>query len=139
MPSDIKVLIDEDVHLALAEALRRHGDDPRDVGDLELPGDPAPGEFFKAAQAKQLDVMTDDAALVNAIFDKPIGFNRCIVYLQLEGGDVERDDAVDRLFARYKRLSPGRLYSVTGSRVNGRAQGRPRIARAASRMRAGAT
>jgi hypothetical protein len=24
---------------------------------------------------------------------------------------------VDRLFDRYKRLSPGRLYTVTGSRV----------------------
>ena len=39
------------------------------------------------------------------------------MYLQLEGGDVEQDDAIDRLFARYKRLTPGRLYTVTASRV----------------------
>jgi hypothetical protein len=39
------------------------------------------------------------------------------VFLQLEGGDVEQDDAIDRLFARYKRLSPGRMYTVTGTRV----------------------
>ena len=33
------------------------------------------------------------------------------------GGDIEQDDAVDRLFTRYKRLSPGRLYTITPSRV----------------------
>jgi hypothetical protein len=44
-------------------------------------------------------------------------FGRSLVYLQLEGGDVEQDDAIDRLFDRYKRLTPGRLYTVTGSRV----------------------
>ena len=43
--------------------------------------------------------------------------DRVVVYLQLEGGDVEQDDAIDRLFKRYKRLTPGRLYTVTGSRV----------------------
>jgi len=32
-------------------------------------------------------------------------------------GDVEQDDAIDRLYARYKRLTPGRMYTVTGSRV----------------------
>jgi hypothetical protein len=30
---------------------------------------------------------------------------------------VEQDDAITRLFERYKRLTPGRLYTVTGSRV----------------------
>jgi hypothetical protein len=40
-----------------------------------------------------------------------------MVYLQLDGGDVEQDDAIDRLFKRYKRLSPGRLYTVTAARV----------------------
>ena len=69
------------------------------------------------AHKAQLDVVTTDGALAEAPFllDKPFG--RSIVYLQLEGGDVEQDDAIDRLFARYKRLTPGRLYTVTGSRV----------------------
>ena len=44
-------------------------------------------------------------------------FGRSVVYLHLEGGDVEQDDAVTRLFERYKRLTPGRLYTVTASRV----------------------
>ena len=58
--------------------------------------------------------------LENALFgreDARPPFNRSIVYFQLEGGDVEQDDAVTRLFERYKRLTPGRLYTVTASRV----------------------
>jgi hypothetical protein len=102
---------------AAADALRRHGDDPRALSELGLGDNFAPAEFFKAAQSKQLDVFTTDAELVNAIFDEKIQFNRCVVFLQLEGGDVEQDDAIDRLFKRYKRLAPGRLYTVTGSRV----------------------
>ena len=59
-----------------------------------------------------------DGALVETVFaPEAPPFGRSIVYLQLEGGDVEQDDAVDRLFERYKRLTPGRLYTVTGSRV----------------------
>src|SRR5262249_53150179 len=96
---------------------RRHSHDPRAFAELGLPEDFAPSDFFKAAQSRQLDVFTTDAQLVNAIFDQKISFNRSVVFLQLEGGDVEQDDGIDRLFDRYKRLSPGRLYTVTGSRV----------------------
>jgi len=77
----------------------------------------SPAEIVRAAQANQWDVLTTDSALVNAVFDEKIWFNRSIAFLQLEGGDVEQDDAIDRLFERYKRLTPGRLYTVTGSRV----------------------
>src|SRR4051812_10862846 len=102
---------------AVADALRRHEHDPRPLAELALAENASPRDLFKAAQSKQLDVMTSDADLINAIFDQSIGFNRVVGYLQLEGGDVEQDDAVDRLFKRYKRLTPGRLYTVTGSRV----------------------
>ncbi len=44
-------------------------------------------------------------------------FGRSVVFLQLEGGDVEQDDAVTRLFDRYKRLAPGRIVTVTATRV----------------------
>src|SRR2546427_11211314 len=89
---------------AVADALRRHHHDPRPVTDLGLSRDAAPRELLKAAQSKQLDLMTSEAALINAIFHDKIAFNRAVVYLQLEGGDVEQDDAIDRLFQRYKRL-----------------------------------
>ncbi len=38
MPSDIKLLIDEDVHLALAEALRRRGHDAIHVREVDRLG-----------------------------------------------------------------------------------------------------
>src|SRR5439155_8778102 len=102
---------------AVADALPRHEHDAKPASELTVPADAGPAGFLKAAQSAQLDVMTNDPTLVNAIFDDAILFNRCVVYLQLEGGDIEQDDAVDRLFKRYKRLTPGRLYTVTGSRV----------------------
>jgi hypothetical protein len=99
---------------AVAEALRSRGDA---VESLELPADASSFDLLKTAQSKQLDVMTADAKLVNEIFSEDIHFNRSVVFLQLEGGEVEQDDAIDRLFERYKRVTPGRLYTVTGSRV----------------------
>ena len=101
---------------AVTAALVRHEQKPVPATDLELPPEATPFDFLKTAQSKQLDVLTSDAALINAIFDSKIFFNRVIVYLQLEGGDVEQDDAIDRLFERYKRMTPGRLYTVTASR-----------------------
>jgi hypothetical protein len=52
-----------------------------------------------------------------APFSQGKSFRRSIVYLQLQGGEVELDDAVDRLFTRFKRLTSGRLYTVTATRV----------------------
>ena len=103
---------------AVADALRGRGDavqDPAGVG--VTPASPH-GDVLKAAHKAQLDVLTSDARLAESAFaeDAP-KFGRSIVYLQLEGGDVEQDDAVGRLFERYKRLTPGRLYTVTGTRV----------------------
>ena len=103
---------------AVADALRQRGDsvvEPQSVGVTpELPH----ADVLKAAHKAQLDVMTGDAKLAEAPFaPEAPPFGRSVVYLQLEGGDVEQDDAVTRLFERYKRLTPGRLYTVTGTRV----------------------
>src|SRR4051812_7147 len=102
---------------AVAEALKRHGDQAYALAGLGLKDGAEAFELMKTAQSKQLDVLPSDHALVDAIFEEKIYFNRVVVFLQLEGGDVEQDDAIDRLYARYKRLTPGRLYTVTGSRV----------------------
>jgi len=103
---------------AVADALRGRGDsvvEPSTVGLNE--GSPH-AEVLQAAGKAQLDLMTSDAKLAETPFaPEAPRFDRSIVYLQLEGGDVEQDDAVDRLFQRYKRLTPGRLYTVTGTRV----------------------
>ena len=103
---------------AVAEALKRHGDVAQDLAGLSLTPGTSPAEVLKVAQKAQLDLMTNDASMVETLFaDDAPPFGRSVVYLHVEGGDVEQDDAVDRLFARYKRLTPGRFYSVTGSRV----------------------
>jgi hypothetical protein len=102
---------------AVAAALIRHGHTVVPNADAQVDEDSAPDEVLDAARVAQLDVVTTDDALAESPFGTPTDFARTIVYLQLPGGDVEQDDAVDRLFARYKRLTPGRLYTVTETRV----------------------
>ncbi len=74
-------------------------------------------EILAAARAKQWDILTADPELANAPFASDRWFERSIIFLQLSGGEVEQDDAVERLFARYKRLTARRLYTVTEKRV----------------------
>ena len=102
---------------AVAAALVRHGHKVVPPADAQVEPDAAPDAVLEAAHKAQLDVLTTDGALAETPFQVPGPFARTIVFLQLEGGDVEQDDAVDRLFDRYKRLTPGRLYTVTGTRV----------------------
>src|SRR3954464_5682714 len=104
---------------AVAEALRAREDTVRQLTDVGLSPDASPDDVLKAAHKDQAEILPTEPALANALFDREDApkFNRSIVYFQLEGGDVEQDDAVVRLFERYKRLTPGRLYTVTASRV----------------------
>lgn len=102
---------------AVGEALRRHEHVVFPMAELGTTEGATSGEIVRAAQSKQWDIVTTDAELINGVFDDDIWFNRSIVFLQLAGADVEQDDAIDRLFQRYKRLTPGRLYTVTETRV----------------------
>ncbi len=102
---------------AVAAALQRHGHQAQDMAQIGLPPAADPAMVLEAAKSAQLDILTTDAVLSAAPFLLKYWFNRSIVYLQLAGGEVEQDDAIDRLFQRYKRLTPGRLYTVTENRV----------------------
>jgi hypothetical protein len=103
---------------AVSDALRQRGDTVVDGAAVGVTADGPHADLLRSAHKAQVDVMTTDPKLVDAsIAPGAPRFGRSIVYLQLEGGDVEQDDAVTRLFERYKRLTPGRLYTVTGSRV----------------------
>lgn len=115
----MRLLLHGNLTSAVAEALRTREDTVRQLADVGLSPDAPADDVLKAAHKDQADVLTTDANLANALFGREDGpsFNRSIVYFQLEGGDVEQDDAVSRLFARYKRLAPGRLYTVTANRV----------------------
>jgi predicted nuclease of predicted toxin-antitoxin system len=101
---------------AVGEALRRHGHVADSSEKLGIDATD-PSEVLKAANTKQLDIITADPKLADAPFANGSRFDRSIVFLQLSGGEVEQDDAIDRLFERYKRLSPRRLYTVTETRV----------------------
>jgi hypothetical protein len=102
---------------AVAAALQRHGHETRELASLSVAPDADARSVLEAAKKNQLDLITTDPALAQAPFDLDFWFNRSLVFLQLEGTDVEQDDAIDRLFDRYKRLTPGRLYTVTETRV----------------------
>jgi hypothetical protein len=113
----MKWLVHGTMTAAVGEALRRHKHEVHQMPELELPAEATAVEILKAAEKKQWEVITNDDTVAHAAFEERFPFHRTIVYVQLEGGDVEQDDAIDRLFARYKRLSPRRLYTLTGSRV----------------------
>lgn len=109
--------VDQALSSAVDEALKRHGHIVHRLGELGLAEDARLGEIVAAARQKQWDIITGNDAVVQWIYDNDFWTQRSVVYLQVEGGDVEQDDAVDRLFTRYKRLTPSRLYTVTGTRV----------------------
>src|SRR5689334_19678791 len=90
---------------AVADALVRHGHTAQSMSDVNLPPEASVEDVLKLATQAQLDIVTTDDAMSIATFELGIPFPRSIVYLQLEGGDVEQDDAIDRLFKRYKRLT----------------------------------
>ena len=102
---------------SVAEALKRHEHEavtPEQAGIDPAADGPT---IIRAAQKAQLEILTADAALAGAAHEHDLYFPRTIVFLQLAGGEVEQDDAVDRLFKRYRRLTPRRLYTVTETRV----------------------
>lgn len=74
---------------AVAEALRRHEHTAHVPADVNLTPDSTPLEALEAARDRQYDILTSDAALVQAIYDSERWFKRSVVYLQLEGGEVE--------------------------------------------------
>jgi len=106
-----------DLTAAAIEALKRHGHHVLLPADVGLTASAPPTEVLETARVRQLEVVTTDASIAEPPFQGGARFGRVIVLLNVEAGDVEQDDGIDRLFERYKRLSAGRLYTVTGSRV----------------------
>jgi hypothetical protein len=102
---------------AVAEALKRHEQTPVTLVEAGLTESSSLEEVIETAKKKQLDILTADGDLPDEVFKKDLYLKRAIVFLQLKGEDVEQDDAIDRLFKRYKRLSIDRLYTVTETRV----------------------
>ena len=103
---------------AAIEAIARHGHAVQTTAEL-LPGAEVIDldDLLGRAAKEQLDIITTDRHLAARPQEAKSKFGRAIVYLQLAGGDLEQDDAIDRLFARYKSPKPGMMYTVTENRV----------------------
>ncbi len=113
----MQLLLHGPITPAVGEALKKHGHQTHDVAELDLGPVIDMTDILQGAKARQWDVLTADAGLAHAPFESDRWFDRAIVFLQLTGGEVEQDDAIERLFTRYKRLTPRRLYTVTEKRV----------------------
>jgi hypothetical protein len=90
-------------------------------GDAEQAGAVAggdPAELCKVLSKRQWNLLTTDTAWVGRLYEEHVAFGGVIVLI-LESGAAKggQGGAVDRLFERYPRLTPRRLYTVTGSRV----------------------
>ena len=102
---------------AAADAVTRHGHQVSTPESLNLTHTTGHQEILKAAERAQLEIITADPALAESPYALDYYCPRTIIWLQLAGGDVEQDDAIDRLFERYKSPKPKRLYTVTETRV----------------------
>ena len=86
-------------------------------GDADSVADGAgPQSLLLRLQKKQWNLITTDGDFVRDLYEKKVQFKGVIVQF-LNPDAATHADAVDRLFERYKRLTPGRLYTVTTSRV----------------------
>ncbi|HVT81763.1 MAG TPA: hypothetical protein VHM90_14050 [Phycisphaerae bacterium] len=123
----MRFLIHGAVHPEAAEALARHeqachtllelsGEAEAAGGAEAIAGDPA--LLLPLVEKKQWNLLTTDTAFVRDLYEKKVEFAGVVVQI-LDDPDVLHDQgpAIDRLFERYKRLTPRRLYTVTASRV----------------------
>lgn len=90
----------------------------------ELAADAAPETaddrlaLFQQLARKQWNLLTTDSALIRDLYERKLAFPGIIVMiLQDAEGPQDQGKAVDRLFDRYKRLTPGRMYTITPNRV----------------------
>ena len=113
-----------------ASALERHGHKTHAAAELldappsesaEAPGaaEPSlePAALLAALARHQWFLLTADAALVHCMFEEKLIYPGIIVLLIDAPDAAAQSAAIDRLFERYKRLTPKRLYTVTRNRV----------------------
>jgi len=86
--------------------------------DAVAPAENDPVVLLPLLDKRQWHLLTADAALVRGVYEKKVPYGGVIVLL-LDDLDAAggQGRAIERLFERYKRLTPGRLYTVTPNRV----------------------
>lgn len=98
-------------------AIQRHEHGAQSMEEAGIDASLDAAEILQAAHRKQLDIVTSDKEFAGFARSTSLKFDRAIVYLQLAGEEVEQDDAIDRLFDRYKAPKPRMMYTVTETRV----------------------
>jgi hypothetical protein len=80
--------------------------------------------LFPLLEIKQWQLLTTDTDLVQQVYEQKIDFPGIIVLLLESRASADdpnpiasQPQAIDRLFERYPRLTPRRLYTVTPNRV----------------------
>ena len=91
---------------------------PELLAAAETPADEPSGlaELLALLERRQWNLLTTDAELVRDVYDKKAAFGGVIV-LVLEAAAQDQGRAIERLLERYRRLTPGRLYTITPNRV----------------------
>ncbi len=116
----MRFLIHGAVHPDAAAALVRHEQACHAI--LELSDDAAAADnpvlLLPLLEKRQWNLLTTDTEFVRSLYEKKVEFSGVIVQLLDDPAVLENQGAaIDRLFERYKRLTPRRLYTVTASRV----------------------
>ncbi|HUO08242.1 MAG TPA: DUF5615 family PIN-like protein [Phycisphaerae bacterium] len=77
----------------------------------------SPSTLLPLLQKNQWNLLTTDTDFINELYEWKLPFNGVIVLLLDSDDGPHQAAAIDRLFERYNRLTPRRLYTVTPSRV----------------------
>lgn len=113
----LRFLLHGNLNPAVKAAIQRHEHSAHTLEEAGLEASLDAAGILQAAHQKQLDILTNDREFAVFARSTSLKFDRAIVYLQLSGEDVEQDDAIDRLFDRYKSPKPRMMYTVTETRV----------------------
>jgi hypothetical protein len=126
----MRFLLHGSIHPDVTPAMLRH--EHAVHSPLELSGDTdAPAEILSdpelllaLLQKKQWNLLTTDAGFIQQLYEQKVTFPGVIVLLLDPEATPDnptpqsnQPQAIDRLFERYKRLTPRRLYTITPSRV----------------------
>jgi hypothetical protein len=115
----MRFLLHGNLSEATRKTLEKHEHAAHAIKELELDAPPADaGELVALLEKKQWNLLTNDGSIVREIYEKKLAFSGVVVQILEELKSAKQAaDAVERLFERYKRLTPRRLYTVTASRV----------------------
>lgn len=120
----MRFLVHGAIHPDAQAAMQRHGHHCHSILELSADTDAPetlsedPAALVKVLEKKQWYLLTTDGDFITRLYEAHVNYGGLIVQI-LDDPDVLRDQgpAVDRLFERYPRLTPRRLYTVTASRV----------------------